>query len=70
MKPIPIKVEVVRDLRLLPKASIQYSASDPAEIIESFKRKYKRNPDKILHYVSPIGNWQFYSIPMEEQSGE
>ena len=60
-----IKVEEVNDLNKLPETSVQYSASDPVHIVDAFVKKYKRVPEKMYHYVSPLGNWQFYSIPME-----
>ena len=62
-----INVITVTDINKLPETSIQYSASDPMEILESYRKKYGRNPDRMLHYVSPLGNWQFYSIPHREE---
>lgn len=60
-----IQVVEINDINKLPATSVQYSASDPVTILEAYKRKYKRTPDRILHYVSPLGNWNFYSIPHE-----
>lgn len=60
-----INVIKINDIRKLPETSVQYSASDPLTIIEAYKRKYKKTPDKIIHYSNQSGSWQFYSIPHE-----
>lgn len=64
-----IKVETINDIRQLPETSVQYSSSDPVQIVDAYRKKYKRTPEKVIHYVSPLGNWQFYSIPMEGGDG-
>ena len=60
-----INVIKINDINKLPETSIQYSASDPATIIEAYKKKYNRTPEKIIHYSNESGSWQFYSIPHE-----
>ena len=60
-----INVIEINDMQKLPATSVQYSASDPVHIIEAYRAEYKRTPEKIFHFVSRLGNWNFYSIPME-----
>ena len=61
-----IRVIEINDITKLPETSVQYSASDPVVILESYRQKYGRSPDSMIHYVSRLGNWNFYAIPHED----
>lgn len=64
--PEPIKVSNVNDL---PKLRVDYWVTEPLRsVIDSYFKRFGVMPNKIYHFCSTLGNWQFLSIEVPNVS--